>query len=105
MMRDGEHATRVPPHHRPVGLEPVETFIDRSLSLKTDRPSTRSTSSGVRRTGREEKPIEVRGSRPTRVHAGFINPRVLDEQRKKLEDERAQRRIPERPQRDVLQFC
>jgi len=54
-----------------------------------------------------EQPIEVRGFKTNREYmAQFINPKeFLDEQRKKLEDERAQKKkFPEKPERDVLAF-
>src|SRR5207248_3758575 len=89
------------------GLELVETFIDRSLSLENliDQHSPH-----IKRRNdkdEEEQPIEVHGFKADREYMqGFINPReFLDEQRKKLEDERAaKKKFPERPQRDVLLF-
>src|SRR5207248_11124782 len=53
------------------------------------------------------QPIEVRGFKTNREYMShFINPQdFLDEQRKKLEDERAQKKkFPEKPERDVLAF-
>src|SRR5207237_3794847 len=102
------HATRVRRIIDKVGLELVEVFIDRSLSLENliDQHSPH-----IKRRGEkdedDDKPIEVRGFKAGREYMqGFINPReFLDEQRKKLEDERAaKKKFPERPQRDVLQF-
>ncbi|MGZ3738703.1 MAG: SpoVR family protein, partial [Bdellovibrionota bacterium] len=55
----------------------------------------------------EEAPIEVRGFKNEREYMSeYINPpSFLDEQRKKLEAERAKKkRFPEKPQRDILQF-
>src|SRR6267143_20915 len=102
------HATRVRRIIDKVGLEPVETFIDRSLSLENliDQHSQHFQRRSKDK-DEEEKPIEVRGFKADREYMqGFINPReFLDEQRKKLEDERAaKKKFPERPQRDVLQF-
>src|SRR5207244_4369703 len=102
------HATRVRRIIDKVGLEPVETFVDRSLSLENliDQHSQHF-QRRAKDKDEEDKPIEVRGFKADREYMqGFINPReFLDEQRKKLEDERAaKKKFPERPQRDVLQF-
>src|SRR5205823_5191554 len=102
------HATRVRRIIDKVGLEPVETFIDRSLSLENliDQHSPHIKRRGEKNDD-EDKPIEVRGFKADREYMqGFINPReFLDEQRKKLEEERAaKKKFPERPQRDVLLF-
>src|SRR5207253_6751592 len=102
------HATRVRRIIDKVGIELVETFIDRSLSLENliDQHSPH-----IKRRGEkdddDDKPIEVRGFKAGREYMqGFINPReFLDEQRKKLEEERAaKKKFPERPVRDVLEF-
>jgi stage V sporulation protein R len=101
------HATRVRRIIDKVGLEPVETFIDRGLSLENliDQHSPH-----IKRRGEKEdpeKPIEVRGFKANREYMqGYINPKeFLAEQRKKLEDERARhKKFPERPERDVLLF-
>ena len=103
------HATRVRRIIDKVGLEPVETFIDRSLSLENliDQHSPHIKRKGERGEDDEDKPIEVRGFKAGREYMqGFINPReFLEEQRKKLEEERAaKKKFPERPQRDVLEF-
>jgi len=103
------HATRVRRIIDKVGLEPVETFIDRSLSLENliDQHSPHFKRRVEKDGDEEDKPIEVRGFKADREYMqGFINPReFLDEQRKKLEDERAaKKKFPERPQRDVLEF-
>src|SRR4051794_18352024 len=101
------HATRVRRIIDKVGLEPVEVFIDRAYSLENliDQHSPH-----IKRRGEKEdpdKPIEVRGFKADREYMqGYINPReFLDQQRKKLEDERARhKKFPERPERDVLLF-
>ena len=103
------HATRVRRIIDKVGLEPVETFVDRSLSLENliDQHSPHIKRRVEKDDDDEDKPIEVRGFKADREYMqGFINPReFLDEQRKKLEEERAaKKKFPERPQRDVLLF-
>ncbi len=103
------HATRVRRIIDRVGIEPVESFIDRTLSLENliyqhaphFAPKVR------KDPGAPEERIEVRGFKYDREYmSGFINPRAfLDEQRKKLEDERAKsKKFPEKPERDVLLF-
>src|SRR5207302_5789036 len=104
------HATRIRRIIDRVGLELVEEFIDRALSLENliDQHSPHIVRKPRERDdGEEEKPIEVRGFRSEREYMNqFINPKeFLDEQRKKLEEERAQKKkFPERPERDVLAF-
>jgi stage V sporulation protein R len=102
------HATRVRRIIDKIGIELVEDFIDRALSLENliDQHSPHIVRK-AKDTGEEEKPIEVRGFRSDREYMNqFINPQsFMDEQRKKLEDERAKsKKFPERPERDVLLF-
>src|SRR5438445_353741 len=103
------HATRVRRIIDKVGLEPVETFVDRSLSLENliDQHSPHIKRRGEKGDEDDDARIEVRGFKADREYMqGFINPKeFLDEQRKKLEEERAQKKkFPERPERDVLAF-
>jgi stage V sporulation protein R len=92
------HATRVRRIIDKVGIELVETFIDRALSVENlidqHRPHFRNVTERERAEKREEEEkrgIEVRGFKNDREYMNqFINPTsFLDEQRKKLEDERA----------------
>jgi stage V sporulation protein R len=105
------HATRVRRWIDKAGLDKVEDFIDRSLSLENlidyhspfirRRPEPKPEQAG------DEERVEVRGFAVNREYMReFVNPQeFLDEQRKKLEDQRAQKkRFPERPERDVLLF-
>ncbi len=108
------HATRVRRIVDRVGIEKVETFIDRALSLENlidqHRPHFRNPSEREKTAAREEeekRAIEVHGFKNDREYMNqFINPQsFLDEQRKKLVDERAKlKKFPERPERDVLLF-
>src|SRR5207302_9464772 len=96
------HATRVRRIIDKVGLEPVETFVDRSLSLENliDQHSPHIKRRGEKGDEDDDARIEVRGFKADREYMqGFINPKeFLDEQRKKLEDERAaKKKFPERP--------
>ena len=101
------HATRVRRIIDRVGIEAVEVFIDRCFSLENLINQHAPHYPPKSREEVAEVPIEVRGFKNTREYmGGYINPReFLDKERKKLEDERAQKRkFPERPERDVLLF-
>ena len=101
------HATRVRRIIDRVGIEAVETFIDRCLSLENLINQHAPHFPAKSRDEVVEKPIEVRGFKFNREYMGeYINPQsFLDAERKKLEDERAQKKkFPERPERDVLAF-
>jgi len=101
------HATRLRRIIDKVGIEPVETFIDRCLSLENLINQHAPHFPAKSREEVVEQPIEVRGFKTNREYMSqFINPKeFLDEQRKKLEDERAQKKkFPEKPERDVLAF-
>ena len=103
------HATRVRRIIDRIGIESVETFIDRALSLENliDQHAPHFAKAKRVDPDAAEQRIEVHGFKTDREYMGqFINPQsFLDEQRKKLEDERARsKKFPERPQRDVLRF-
>jgi stage V sporulation protein R len=101
------HATRVRRIIDRIGIEPVETFIDRCLSLENLINQHAPHFPPKSREEVVEKPIEVRGFKFNREYMGeYINPQsFLDSERKKLEDERAQKKkFPEKPERDVLLF-
>jgi stage V sporulation protein R len=101
------HATRVRRYVDRHGVDAVEGFVDRCLSLENliDYQSTY-----VKRDQSAppvDVPVEVRGFRNEREYMSeYVNPKTfLDEQRHKLEAEKARRKnFPERPQRDVLLF-
>ena len=101
------HATRVRRIIDRVGIEPVEAFIDRCFSLENLINQHAPHFPPRPRGDQPEEPIEVRGFKTNREYMShFINPQsFLDSERKKLEDERAQKKkFPERPERDVLLF-
>jgi len=101
------HATRIRRIIDKVGIEPVELFIDRCFSLENLINQHAPHFPAKSRDEGPEQPIEVRGFKTNREYMShFINPQeFLDEQRKKLEDERAQKKkFPEKPERDVLAF-
>jgi stage V sporulation protein R len=105
------HATRVRRWVDKVGIEKVEDFIDRALSLENlidyHSPYIRR-SPDPKRAEQEEKSNErVEGFRVDREYMrGYVNPlEFLESQRKKVEDEKAKKKhFPERAQRDVLLF-
>jgi stage V sporulation protein R len=109
------HATRVRRIIDREGLDVVESFIDRCLSLENlidqHRPHFRNPSKREREEAKEvedKRQIEVPGLKSGREYMrGFINPKeYLDSERKRLEEEQEKRskRFPEQPQRDVLLF-
>lgn len=103
------HATRVRRIIDRVGIEPVETFIDRGLSLENliNQHAPHFKKRPARDKDQVEERQEVRGFRSEREYMNqYINPKeFLDEQRRKLDVERAQsKKFPERPERDVLLF-
>ena len=104
------HATRVRRIIDKHGVDAVEDFIDRCLSLENlidQHAGTSRRQSPPRAPDEEEGPPEVRGFKNEREYMQqFINPKeFLDEQRRKLEAERAKaKKFPERPERDVLYF-
>ena len=102
------HATRVRRWIDRIGIEPVEEFIDRCLSIENliDRHSPYiKRGPPVAPEGEEEQP--VRGLKTDREYMkDFINPKAyLEELQQRVEDEKARKkRFPERPERDVLAF-
>ncbi|TMA31470.1 MAG: SpoVR family protein, partial [Deltaproteobacteria bacterium] len=101
------HATRLRRIIDRVGIEPVETFIDRCFSLENLINQHAPHFPPKSREEEVEKPIEVRGFKTEREYMShFINPKeFLDAERKKLEEARdAKKKFPEKPERDVLLF-
>lgn len=106
------HATRIQRIIDRVGYDIVESFIDTCLSLENlidyHSPYIRRPEAQTHRPiVVEDEPDVVEGLKVDREYMrGYINPpEYLEDQRKKLDAERAkQRRFPENPQRDVLLF-
>jgi stage V sporulation protein R len=101
------HATRVRRWIDKLGIEPIEDFIDRCLSL--ENLIDRNAPYIKRHATREEQfqQPEVTGFKVNREYMrGFVNPKeFIEEQRKKRDDEMNKaRKFPEHPQRDVLHF-
>ncbi len=105
------HATRVRRWVDKLGVEKVEDFIDRALSLENlidqHSPYIRRTPDPKRAEEESKANEKIEGFKVGREYMqGYVNPReFLDQQRKKVEDEKARsKKFPERPQRDVLLF-
>jgi stage V sporulation protein R len=109
------HATRVRRIIDREGIEKVETFIDRALSLENlidqHRPHFRNPSAREKvdeRAAEDKRGHAVQGLKSGREYmSSFINPQeYLDQQRKKIDDEVKARsgRFPEKPERDILLF-
>ena len=104
------HATRVRRWIDRIGIEPVEDFVDRCLSLENlidyHAPYIRRGPARVPGDGPEEEQV-VRGLKHGREYMrDFINPPdyLADLQRRLDEEKQRAKRFPEKPQRDVLAF-
>ncbi|KAA0226122.1 SpoVR family protein [candidate division KSB1 bacterium] len=107
------HATRVRRYLEQFGEEQVENFIDVCLSLENlidPHLPFMGGENGQAPVMEEEKPDEPKQHKfksPKDYLEEFINPpSFIEEQRKREEEESKKRfrKVPERPQRDVLQF-
>jgi stage V sporulation protein R len=106
------HGTKIRRAIDRYGLDKVESFVDRALSI--DNLIDRQSPFIKRRdTDRHERPerdleiVEVPRLKASREYMqGYINPEeFLAEQKRRLEAERErERRFPERPERDVMLF-
>ncbi|PDW04169.1 SpoVR family protein [Candidatus Viridilinea mediisalina] len=106
------HATRVQRIIDRIGYDVVEDFIDTCLSLENlidyhspyiRRPEAQAHKPIID----DEEPATVEGLKVEREYMrDYINPPAyMEEQRKKLAEDRArQRRFPEHPQKDILLF-
>jgi stage V sporulation protein R len=106
------HATRVRRHQDRLGVEKVEDLVDRCLSLENlvdyQAPyvKRRDDRRPVDEDEEEAPPVAV-GLRTDREYMqGYINPpEFMEAQRQRLVDEaEARKKVPERPERDVLLF-
>lgn len=103
------HATRVRRWIDRIGIEKVEDFIDRALSLENliDYHAPYIKRGPPQLPEGETEDESVRGLKTDREYMNkFINPpEYLDALQKKQDEEKAKkRRFPERPERDVLAF-
>jgi len=100
------HATRVRRYQDRFGVEAVEEFVDRCLSLENlidyHSPFVRR-----RPAPAEDERRVATGFRSEREYmSGYINPpELLAAEQRRLDDEAArERKVPERPERDVVLF-
>lgn len=105
------HATRVRRWIDKMGVEKVEDFIDRALSLENlidyHSPYIRRNPDQQLADEQSKANEKVEGFKVNREYMrGYVNPKeFLDQQRKRVEDEKkAAKKFPERPQRDILLF-
>jgi len=102
------HGSRIARHIERHGINKVEAFIDQCLSLENliDPWSPFSGRPKPKVEGEEEKPREVPRLQAKEYMQDYINPKeYLDAQRKKMDEKQdAEKRFPERPERDVLKF-
>src|SRR5512141_2304651 len=103
------HATRVRRYQDSLGVEKVEDFIDRCLSLENliDYQSPYVKRRADPKLEAEQQQKVAQGFKTDREYMReYINPpEFLREQQKKLEEElQRAKKVPERPERDVLQF-
>jgi stage V sporulation protein R len=104
------HATRVRRYQDKLGVEPVEDFIDRCLSLENlvdyQSPYVKRRAD-PRLEGEGEERTVARGFKTDREYMReYINPPAfLEAEQKRLDEEAARKKkFPERPERDVLLF-
>jgi stage V sporulation protein R len=103
------HATRVRRYQDELGVEKVEDFIDRCLSLENliDYQSPYVRRRADPKWEEEQKHQVPIGFKTNREYMrGYINPpEFLKEQQRKIDEEKQRaKKIPERPERDVLLF-
>jgi stage V sporulation protein R len=105
------HATRVRRWIDKLGVERVEDFIDRCLSLENliDQHSPHIRRNPDPKVAEEQARLNerVEGIKVDREYMrGYMNPKdFVDQQRRKVEEEKQRaKRFPDRPQRDILQF-
>jgi stage V sporulation protein R len=103
------HATRVRRYQDQLGVEKVEDFIDRCLSLENlidyQSPYVRRRADPQRT--EEQRPKVAKGFKANREYMQeYINPpEFMKEQQRRLEEEQNRaKKVPERPERDVLLF-
>jgi stage V sporulation protein R len=104
------HATRVRRYQDKLGVEMVEDFIDRCLSLENlidyQAPYVKRRADRSGRDDEPERKLAVGFKTGREYMREYINPpEVLEAQQKRLDEEAARKkRLPERPERDVLLF-
>ena len=104
------HATRVRRYQDRLGVEPVEDFIDRCLSLENlidyQSPYVRRQAEPAPAAGEPERKVAVGFKAEREYMEEYINPPdVMAAEQRRLDEEAARdRKVPEHPERDVLRF-
>ncbi|MRG91521.1 SpoVR family protein [Polyangium spumosum] len=103
------HGARVARHIERHGINKVEDFIDRCLSLENliDPWQPFSGRAATRKPDEEEDetPVEVPRLRAKEYMESFINPEeYIEAKKRQLARDKPERKVPERPERDVLGF-
>ncbi len=109
MDRMANHGTRVRRHQDELGAEKVEDFIDRCLSLENliDYQSPYVRRHADTRTRADQEETVAKGFKTDREYMrSYLNPPgYLEGRQKTLEESQAKaKKVPESPERDVLQF-
>jgi stage V sporulation protein R len=104
------HATRVRRYQDRLGVEPVEDFVDRCLSLENlvdyQSPYVRRQADPAPVGEEPERKVAVGFKAGREYMEEYINPpEVMAAEQRRLDEEAAKdRKVPERPERDVLHF-
>jgi len=104
------HATRLRRYQDRLGVEPIEDFIDRCLSLENlidyQSPYVRRDADPAPLGVEPERKVAVGFKAGREYMEEYINPpEVMAAEQRRLDDEAAKdRKVPERPERDVLRF-
>ena len=102
------HGARISRHIERHGINKVEQFVDQCLSLENliDPWAPFSGKAPPKLEEDDEKPLEVPKLVAKDYMDSFINPEEYIEAQKKkmLEKQKPERKVPERPERDVLKF-
>ncbi|HEY6105959.1 MAG TPA: SpoVR family protein [Anaeromyxobacteraceae bacterium] len=104
------HATRVRRYQDRLGVDPVEDFIDRCLSLENlvdyQSPYVRRQADPAPAGEEPERTVALGFKAGREYMEEYINPpEVMAAEQRRLDEEAAKdRKVPERPERDVLRF-
>ncbi len=104
------HATRVRRYQDRLGVDPVEDFVDRCLSLENlvdyQSPYVRRQADPAPAGEEPERTVALGFKAGREYMEEYINPpEVMAAEQRRLDEEAARdRKVPERPERDVLRF-
>jgi stage V sporulation protein R len=104
------HATRVRRYQDKLGVEMVEDFIDRCLSIENlidyQSPYVKRRADQISQEAEEERKIAKGFKNDREYMREYINPaEFLKDQQRKLDEEASKaKKVPEKPERDILLF-